>query len=114
MLRRRDVLKTMGGMAGTAALARFLPGCGGGGDGPPPTYVMVLMENRSYDHMLGGRTLEGLGGDGLTTSMSNPDSDGALVAPWPATVDTLCVPNPPHSWPAAHAQWNHGANDGFV
>ena len=74
-----------------------------------------MFENRSYDHVLGTRgMLEGKPGDGLTAAMTNLDSDGAVVAPWPGTPDTMCVPDPPHGWDASHRQWNAGANDGFV
>src|SRR5689334_10233038 len=108
MLRRRDALKTMTGIAGAATLGHLLPGCGGDGKAPPPTYVLLMMENRSYDHVLGARALMGKGGDGLTASMSNPDTSGAAVAPWPATMETMCVLNPPHSWDNSHLQWNQG------
>jgi phospholipase C len=65
--------------------------------------------------VLGARALlEGKAGDGLTASMSNPDSSGASVAPWQGSVPTMCVPDPPHSWSAAHAQFNGGAMDGFL
>jgi phospholipase C len=111
-MRRRDALKTMGGLAAVSVL----PGCGGDGDGEPPpaTHIFLMMENRSYDHMLGARAVEGLGGDGLTATMSNPDMDGAAVAPFVAPIEDMCVPDPPHGWEASHAQWNAGANDGFV
>ena len=32
-MNRRDALKTIGGLAGAASLAKFLPGCGGDGSG---------------------------------------------------------------------------------
>jgi phospholipase C len=113
-MKRRDALKTMGGLAGAAALGRLAPGCGAAGPEPGTTHVFLMMENRSFDHFLGARALEGLGGDGLTRSMSNPDASGALIAPWEATVDTMCVPDPPHSWGSSRQQWNGGACDGFV
>lgn len=103
----------MGGLAATTLLP--LPGCGGEDGGPPPaTHIFLMMENRSYDHMLGARAAEGLGGDGLTAAMSNPDTAGAAVAPFVAPIEGMCVPDPPHGWEASHAQWNGGANDGFV
>lgn len=114
-MRRREAIKRLGALAGAATGARLLGGCGG--DDPDEegitTIVVVTMENRSYDHMLGARTLlEGLPGDGLVAGMSNLDSSGAAV---PVFHDTVaCIPDPPHSWNAAHAQWNNGANDGFM
>jgi phospholipase C len=113
-MKRRDALKTMGGLAGAATMSRLVPGCGGDGPAPGATHVFLMMENRSYDHMLGARALAGLGGDGLTATMSNPDGGGAVIAPWEATVATMCVPDPPHGWDSSHRQWNAGANDGFV
>lgn len=71
-----------------------------------------MMENRSYDHYLGARALAGLGGNGLASTMSNPDLSGNAVTVFQDT--TLCVPDPPHSWSSSHAQFNQGANDGFL
>ncbi|MEO8705982.1 MAG: alkaline phosphatase family protein [Kofleriaceae bacterium] len=122
-MKRRDALKTLGGLAGAVGIAKFLPGCGDGGpDGPVgiTTYVYLMMENRSFDHALGGRALEGLGGDGITAALANPKLDGTLVPSFPAPDDrgaaaaTVCDPDPPHGWDAAHNSFNNGANDGFV
>src|SRR5687768_3731709 len=113
-MKRRDALKTIGGIAGTASLARFLPGCGGSDDpGGITTVVYVMMENRSYDHQLGARALEGLGGDGLQPGMSNPDLDGNPIAPYVAERDQHCIQHdPPHGWDTTRAQFNAGACDG--
>jgi len=123
-MKRRDALKTLGGLAGAAGMARFLPGCGdGGGDDRPvgiTTYVYMMMENRTYDALLGARALEGLPGDGLRPEFSNPDLDGKPVAPYPAPVDmgtdvaTVCDADPPHSWGPAHNAFNGGAMNGFL
>lgn len=115
-MKRRDALKTLGGLAGAAAMTKLLPACNGD-DGPVgiTTYVFLMMENRSYDHVLGARSLlHGLPGDGLTASMTNRTSGGEAIAPYPATAQTLCDVDPPHGWDAAHAQFNGGLNDGFV
>ncbi len=78
------------------------------------TVVVLMMENRSFDHYMGARSL--LDGDdavdGLVEGMSNPDDAGAPVPVFPTALD--CVPDPPHSWTSCHAQWNEGQNDGFV
>lgn len=77
------------------------------------TVVSVMMENRSYDHYLGARTLlEGLPGDGLRADMFNPDVDDSPVAIYRET--DYCVADPPHGWDQSRVQWNKGANDGFV
>ncbi len=118
-MKRRDALKTLGGLAGAASMARFLPGCD---DGPVgiTTYVFMMMENRTYDHLLGARALEGLPGDGLRPGLSNPDLAGQPVAPYAAAVDrgtgvaTVCDVDPPHSWGPSHDSFNGGAMDGFL
>ena len=125
-MKRRDLLKTMGAVAGAAGLSKFLPGCGDGGggaggpdagdEGPPgiKNVVLLMFENRSYDHWLGARSmLEGKGGDGLVATMSNRDSQGNEVKIWEAS-GSLCVPDPPHSWGRSHEQWGSGANAGFL
>ena len=116
MMKRRDALKALGAVAGTAGMARFLPGCGDSARPPTrgPTFVVLMMENRSYDHMLGARAFEGLPGDGLRADMSNLDLDNKRVPVFPATREALCDIDPPHGWTAAHNQWNNGANDGFL
>lgn len=121
-MKRRDALKTLGGLAGAAGMARFLPGCSDEGDRPVgiTTIVYLMMENRTYDHMLGARSLDGLPGDGLRAGMMNPDINGQQIASYPAALDrgsqnaTTCDIDPPHSWSSAHLQFNNGAMDGFV
>src|SRR5687767_11669269 len=121
-MKRRDALKTIGGLAGAAGMAKFLPGCGGGDDDGPvgiTTFVYLMMENRTFDHALGARALEGLGGDGLVATMANPDINGTMVPVFEAVDDhnaaeaSVCDPDPPHGRAASLAQFNAGANDGF-
>lgn len=115
MINRRDAIKRIGGMAGAAAMAKYLPGCGGNDDSGITTYVYMMLENRSYDHYFGARSmLEGKPGDGLQMSFRNNDINGKAVAPWTPTVNQLCDPDPPHGWVALHNAWNNGACDGFV
>jgi len=118
MMKRRDALKTIGGLAGAAAMGRLLPACGGDGDDGPvgiTTYVFLMMENRTYDNVFGGRSLEGLPGDGLRAGLTNPDADGNPVAPYVPSALEMCTDgDPPHGWDSSHAQWNNGAMDGFV
>jgi phospholipase C len=116
---RRSVLKGISAGAAALAVGPRLGGCGDdGGETAPPAalthIVVVCMENRSFDHFLGGRKLAGdpLGGDGLTADMQNPDADGVAVPVFPSS--QFCVTDPPHEWEAAHAQWNEGAMDGFL
>lgn len=116
-MKRRDALKTLGGLAGAATIGKVLPACSSDGGGPVgiTTYVFMMMENRSYDHYFGARKLvEGLPGDGLVATMANPDTNGVSIPVYAPDVDHECVIDPPHGWDAQHASWNNGACDGFV
>jgi phospholipase C len=139
LLTRRGVLAGLG-----AGAAVGLIGCGGDSDaqpdGAPPepdgpevtactatstmtpaellahveTIVVLCMENRSFDHYFGSLRLAERRADidGLTGAESNPTTAGTPVAVHP--FDDYTPEDPPHSWDACHAQWNDGANDGFV
>ncbi len=115
-MKRREALKRMGALGAAAALPKLLGGCGwdnAGSETSGITHLVVLcMENRSYDHYLGARALEGLGGDGLSPEMSNLNLDGEPEAIFRETVS--CIPDPPHSWGQNRAQFSSGANSGFV
>jgi phospholipase C len=75
--------------------------------------VLVMMENRSFDHVFGARSLvEGLPGDGLVAGLSNPDPDGTPIAPF--VVEQFCPPDPPHGWDASRVALADGTNTGFV
>ncbi|HEY5937730.1 MAG TPA: alkaline phosphatase family protein [Kofleriaceae bacterium] len=78
------------------------------------TIVVLCMENRSFDHYLGSlRLIEGRADiDGLVGTESNRTA-GGLVVPVHLLED-FTPEDPPHGWDACHAQWNAGANDGFV
>ena len=80
---------------------------------PIETIVVLCMENRSFDHYLGARALlEGAALDGLSGAESNPAPDGTPVLVHP--LDTFTPADPPHEWDDCHAQFDGGANDGFV
>lgn len=78
------------------------------------TFVVVMLENRSFDHYFGGFTIDEnrTDIDGLTSSMSNPLLDGTPVYPFRGS--EYCQEDPPHGWSSCHDQYNNGANDGFV
>ncbi len=77
---------------------------------PVDRVVIVMQENRSFDHYLGA--LRG-DADGIPEGYTNPDLDGRPVRPAP--LDTTCVhSDPPHQWEAMHAGWAMGRMDGFV
>jgi phospholipase C len=114
-VKRREALKTIGAMAGAAGVAKVLTGC----DGPRRPagihhIVVVMMENRSYDHLLGARRFEGRPGDGLLATMANRNLAGASIPVFPGTFDSLCVLDPPHGWTESRNEFADGQNSGFV
>ncbi len=121
-LSRRGLLKGVAAGAATACTPTPGSSSGGGGDTGPSLpesgsidhIIMVMMENRSFDHWYGARKLlEGFDAeDGLTADMSNPGPDGKPVLVSHAT--ELCPGDPPHGWNSCHDQFNKGANDGFA
>jgi len=64
-----------------------------------------MMENRSFDHMLGSLTGVNPQIDGITTQLSNPDTTGAAVQPLPlAQFQGQVDPDPDHHFPAVDMQ----------
>jgi len=112
---RREVLE--GGAAGLVTAG--LTACSDG-DEPAPEpgridhVIVVMLENRSFDHYLGSLSLvEGRADvDGLTGQESNPDLAGAPVGVF--HLEEPCIEDPPHGWGSSHTQFADGANDGFV
>src|ERR1700681_1616370 len=67
--------------------------------------VVLMMENRSFDHMLGSLTLVNPKIDGITDQLSNPDTTGALVKPQSlAEFQGQLEPDPDHHFPAVDLQ----------
>ena len=116
--RREVLLSGLATMAACAAAgddsAADTAGSGAVVPGRIDHVIFLMMENRSFDHVLGSLSLlEGrVEVDGLAAGMSNPDAGGVAHVVRPTTVD--CVPDPPHGWTSSHDQFNGGANDGFV
>jgi phospholipase C len=81
-------------------------------------FVLVVMENHSFDNVLGSLARPGI--DGLTfdahgvAQNSNPDTAGQPVFAY--HLPTTCQDNNHvgQSWDSSHRSWNAGANDGFV
>lgn len=78
------------------------------------TIVVLCMENRSFDHYLGSlKLVEGrVDIDGLVGTEVNYTANNIAVPVH--QLDDFTPEDPPHGWDACHAQWNNGANDGFV
>lgn len=79
--------------------------------------VVLMMENRSFDHFLGALSTDAAYAskatvDGLKGTESNPAPDGSSVAVF--KMSNFTPEDPPHGWDAARAQFNGGLNDGFV
>jgi phospholipase C len=92
---------------------------------PPPGLdnlkhiVVLMMENRSFDHMLGGLKAKDARIDGLTGAETNPDTTGAAAQVQPtAEFQSQLDPDPDHHFPAVNLQiFNGGAApnmQGFV
>jgi phospholipase C len=75
--------------------------------------VVLMMENRSFDHYFGSLSLlEGRTDvDGLVGGEFNLGPGGERVESFPMT--NPFVSPPPHTWEAMHGMWNNGKNDGF-
>jgi phospholipase C len=67
--------------------------------------VVLMMENRSFDHMLGSLTAVNPKIDGVTPDLSNPDTNGNPVKALPlAEFQAQLQPDPDHHFPAVDLQ----------
>ena len=128
-MNRREFLK----LAGAAGLgAAMLPRRGFGSDPlgsllPPPSidnfpqiqhFVLLIMENHSFDNVLGSLDRPGI--DGLTfdangvAQNTNLDASGNPVRAF--HLPTTCQDNfhVSQNWDSSHRAWNGGMNDGFL
>ena len=77
------------------------------------TVIVVVMENRSFDHYFGSATfLESWQVEGLAGDESNLDLEGNTITVF--AMDNLEINDPPHDWDPVHLSWNNGKLDGFV
>lgn len=122
---RREALRYLAAAASVTMLPASNMGCGNDGGestgGSPlqpeeleiETTIVVMMENRSFDHMFGAYSLlEGRPVDGLDARFANPDLGGTSIPIF--RTGMRCIDDPPHSWGAGHRQVGAGTNDGFV
>jgi phospholipase C len=94
-------------------------------------FVVLVMENRSFDHYFGHLTMPtSLGGegrarwdgatpdpdgkllDGLTGTETNPDLNGNKIGLW--TPESYELGDIDHEWDGCHKQFNTGSMDGFI
>ena len=67
--------------------------------------VVLMMENRSFDHMLGSLKAVNSAIDGVTPDLSNPDTNGNAVQAQPlAEFQAQLQPDPDHHFPAVDLQ----------
>jgi phospholipase C len=81
-------------------------------------FVVLMMENRSFDHYFGHLSLpRELGGEGRTDvdgfrgDESNPGPDGSVPI---HHANTFALGDVVHEWDPCRLQFNGGRNDGFV
>jgi phospholipase C len=81
-------------------------------DAPFDHVVILMMENRSFDHLLGWLP----GADGRQAGLSYPDLDGSSHPTWDNGDDWQgCkYEDPAHQWPDGEQQLNDGKGDGFL
>jgi phospholipase C len=79
---------------------------------PVDTFVVLMMENRSFDHYLGWLP----GADGRQVGLTFTDLDGRAHQTLRLSPDFQgCAhPDPDHSWEGGRIQLNGGAMDGFL
>src|SRR4051794_4971539 len=79
---------------------------------PVDTFVVLMMENRSFDHYLGWLP----GADGRQAGLRFTDKQGHTLATQRLAPDWQgCAhPDPDHSWDGGRTQLNGGACDGFL
>ena len=123
---RREFLARTAGLAGLAGLATVLPaetlisqaakvqtqhGFPSPRNIPIDTFVVLMMENRSFDHYLGWFP----DADGKNKGLSYPDKQGKQHATHPLAPDFQgCgFADPDHSWEGGREEYNHGNLDGF-
>ena len=123
---RREFLARTAGLAGLAGLATVLPAetliseaakvqartaLPSPRNMPIDTFVVLMMENRSFDHYFGSFP----GADGKNKGLSYPDGHGKRHRTHPLAPDFQgCgFQDPDHSWEGGREEYNHGKLDGF-
>jgi phospholipase C len=99
---------------GDLAAATLDPSMPKGAQIPIDHFVIVMQENRSFDHYF--QRLPEFGQpdvDVAPPSYANPTPGGAAPAVKPFLLETPCVADLPHTWTAVHAQHAGGKMDGF-
>src|SRR5215510_4683654 len=121
MLTRRQFLHGFAASMGAAGLSGFEPFVPTASAAwlPPPQLsgidhiILVMMENRSFDHFLGWLP----GADGRQAGLTYPDRAGAPQSTYrlgPADYQGCGHPDPDHSYEGGRIEYNGGACDGWL
>jgi phospholipase C len=114
-LSRRDFVVGSAAVVGSLAFGRRIAAPAAL---PPPArsgidhIVVVMMENRSFDHFLGWMPRA----DGRQAGLTYTDAAGTTHSTYPLAPDFQgCAhPDPDHSYNGGRVQYNNGACDGFL
>jgi phospholipase C len=81
-------------------------------DAPFDTVVVLMMENRSFDHVLGWMP----GANGRQQGLRYTDTSGAVHETWPLAPEWqgCSFSDPDHSWQGSATQFAGGRCDGFL
>ncbi len=81
-------------------------------DAPFEYVVLLMMENRSFDHLLGWLP----GADGKQAGLQYPDRTGELHGTWDLGTDyqSCSFMGPKHQWQDGVTQLDNGKGDGFL
>jgi phospholipase C len=126
-MRRREFLARTAALAGGAALASALPpeelvraaaraqtrvALPSPRNMPIDTFVVLMMENRSFDHYFGWHP----DADARNAGLAYPDAEGRRVRTHRLTPDFqgCAFRDPDHSWDGGRHQWGRGKMKGFV
>jgi phospholipase C len=116
-IRRRTILTGAAGIAGGSVLTSVQAQAATSSTLPDPAtsgidhIVVVMMENRSFDHYLGWLP----GADGKQSGLSYVDRDGVRHATHHLTdYQGLDHPDPDHSYEGGRVQYNGGRCDGWL
>jgi phospholipase C len=84
-------------------------------DSIPINHIVVVMnENRSFDHYFGHLATEGQpDAEAIPATFSNKDAAGKVIKPF-HLASTCLERDPPHGWTPYHDKVNGGKNDGYV
>jgi phospholipase C len=117
---RREFLRNVAGAASAAALAGAVAGTTKTSEAqelPSPSasqidhIVVVMMENRSFDHLLGWLP----GANGRQAGLSYLDSDGVAHPTSQLTTYVGCAhPDPDHSYTGGRSEYDDGKMDGWL